>query len=119
MHTYRRIIQLSDSLTDSLADGLTDSLTSELRRTHTLVGVDQVPAGAVVLARGRQTLVVLLLTVQAVVTWAGPSTGSQNDLQLGGVLADGPMCLQYIRPTTGWQLCFQAGPACYSVTATS
>lgn len=46
-------------------------------RTHTfklwcadaLVGINKIPTGGVVLAGSRQTLVVLLLTVQAVVTF--------------------------------------------------
>lgn len=35
----------------------------------TLIGIDEIPTGGVVLARGRQTLIVLLLTVQAMVAW--------------------------------------------------
>lgn len=38
-------------------------------QAHTLVAINQVPAGGRVQARSREALIVLLLTVEAVVTW--------------------------------------------------
>lgn len=52
--------------------------TFELWRTDALVGVDEVPAGGIVLARRRQTLVVLLLAIQAVVTFTGHTITTQQ-----------------------------------------
>lgn len=43
--------------------------TFKLWCTDTLVGINEIPTGGVVLAGRRQTLVVLLLTVQAMVAW--------------------------------------------------
>lgn len=45
--------------------------TFKLWCTDTLVGVDEIPAGGVVLAGGRHTLIVLLFTVQAMVALMG------------------------------------------------
>lgn len=41
--------------------------TFKLWCADTLIGIDEIPAGGVVLAGGRQTLIVFLLTVQAMV----------------------------------------------------
>lgn len=35
----------------------------------TLIGIDEIPTGGIVLAGGGQTLIVFLFTVQAMVTW--------------------------------------------------
>lgn len=43
-------------------------LTFVLGQTHTLVAINEVPAGGCVQARSRQALVVFLLAVEAVVT---------------------------------------------------
>lgn len=45
--------------------------TFKLGCADTLIGIDEIPTGGVVLARGRQTLIVLLLTVQAMVALTG------------------------------------------------
>lgn len=45
--------------------------TFKLWCADTLIGIDEIPAGGVVLARGRQTLIVLLFTVQAMVALMG------------------------------------------------
>ena len=44
-------------------------LTFVFRQTHALIAVNQVPAGGGVQARGREALVILFLTVEAMVTW--------------------------------------------------
>lgn len=41
----------------------------KLRRADTLISIDEVPAGGVVLARCRETLIVFFLTVQTMVAW--------------------------------------------------
>ena len=41
--------------------------TLKLWCADTLIGIDEIPAGGIVLAGGRQTLIVLLLAVQAMV----------------------------------------------------
>ena len=51
----------------TLAQGSHKALTFVLRQAHTLVAVDEVPAGGGVQAWAREALVVLLLTVEAVV----------------------------------------------------
>jgi hypothetical protein len=38
-------------------------------QAHTLIAIDEVPAGGGIQARGRQALIVFLLTVEAMVTW--------------------------------------------------
>lgn len=42
-------------------------LTFVLRQAHTLVAVDKVPAGGSIQARGGETLVIFLLTVEAMI----------------------------------------------------
>jgi len=39
------------------------------RQAHALIAINEVPAGGSVQARGREALVIFLLTVEAVVTW--------------------------------------------------
>lgn len=51
----------------TLAQGSHKALTFVLRQAHTLIAVDEVPAGGGVQAWAREALVVLLLTVEAVI----------------------------------------------------
>lgn len=47
--------------------------TFKLWCADTLIGIDEIPTGGVVLARCRQTFIVFFLTVQAMVTLMGHS----------------------------------------------
>lgn len=62
-----------DTFSTAWRQGQTRNVTHtfKLRRADTLVGIDEVPAGGVVLAGSRETLVVLFFTVQAMVAWMG------------------------------------------------
>lgn len=60
-------VQTADVRTGVLVGFTVDSFV--LRQAHTLVAVDEVPAGGGVQAWAREALVVLLLTVEAVVPW--------------------------------------------------
>lgn len=50
-------------------------LTFVFCQAHTLVAIDEVPAGGSIQARGRQTLIVFFLTVEPMVTWGTARKG--------------------------------------------
>lgn len=59
-------------LTHMLTHMLTHTVhTFKLWCADTLIGIDEIPTGGIVLAGCRQTLIVLLFTVQAMVTLIG------------------------------------------------